>query len=239
MTFDPFVQAVQKKLIKRGYNVGAGGADGLNGNDTVAAITAFQKAHGITPTGTVTETTWTALDSNAVGLRVDRDKDPERAEPLHVKPTWPRQAEVEKFYGPVGKNQVMVTLPYPFRLAWDTGKLVKKVSLHEKVADSAARVLERVADAYPHEKRQALGLDLFGGSLNVRKMRGGSKWSMHSWGIAIDFDPIRNQLKWNHYKANLAKPECNRFWLLWEQEGWVSLGRTRDFDWMHVQAARL
>jgi hypothetical protein len=70
-------------------------------------------------------------------------------------------------------------------------------------------------------------------------MRGGNSYSMHSWGIAIDFDPERNRLNWNSGEARLAKPDCIPFWQAWEAEGWVSLGRTRDFDWMHVQAARL
>ena len=35
-------------------------------------------------------------------------------------------------------------------------------------------------------------------------------------------------------QAELA-PNAGR----WEEEGWISLGRARDFDWMHVQAARL
>jgi hypothetical protein len=70
-------------------------------------------------------------------------------------------------------------------------------------------------------------------------MRGGDRWSMHSWGIAIDFDPTRNSLHADHTQARLAQPDCNEFWRIWEDEGWVSLGRARDFDWMHVQAARL
>lgn len=63
--------------------------------------------------------------------------------------------------------------------------------------------------------------------------------SLHSWGIAIDFDPERNALNWDHTKARLARPDAEDFWKIWEAEGWVNLGRSRDFDWMHVQAARL
>ena len=40
-------------------------------------------------------------------------------------------------------------------------------------------------------------------------------------------------------KATFAKPEYERWWQCWEEEGWLSLGRTRNFDWMHVQAAKL
>jgi hypothetical protein len=62
---------------------------------------------------------------------------------------------------------------------------------------------------------------------------------MHAWGIAIDFDAANNGLKWNHTRASLAHPDCIPFWEIWESVGWLSLGRAKDFDWMHVQAAKL
>jgi hypothetical protein len=62
---------------------------------------------------------------------------------------------------------------------------------------------------------------------------------MHSWGIAFDFDPDRNQLKWDHTRASFARPEYEKWFYLWEEEGAVSLGRARDYDWMHIQFARL
>jgi hypothetical protein len=157
---------------------------------------------------------------------------------------WPNQAGVPTFFGARGAHQAMLALPYPMRLAWDTDHIVRKISIHEKCHDSALRVLTRVADHYG-DRVADLGLDLFGGSLNVRRMRGGTAWSMHSWGIAIDFDPARNQLKWGRAPsehgpgARLAQPDCEMFWRLWEAEGWVSLGRAKNYDWMHVQAARV
>lgn len=155
---------------------------------------------------------------------------------------WPTEAEVPAFYGERGANQTLLDLPYPMRLAWDKDQKVERISIHKKCADSARRALERVAVAYSPEQRVDLGFDLFGGCLNVRLKRGSrTQWSMHSWGIAIDFDPERNQLRWNHTSARLAQRDCVPFWQAWEDEGWagwISLGRARDYDWMHVQAAR-
>jgi hypothetical protein len=69
-------------------------------------------------------------------------------------------------------------------------------------------------------------------------MRGGNAWSMHSWGIAFDFDPDRNQLKWGRDKAAFGRPEYGKWFELWE-EGAISLGRARNFDWMQTQFATL
>lgn len=152
---------------------------------------------------------------------------------------WPRQSEVPAFYGAVGKNQTRLALPYPMKLAWDRDTIVTSISLHVKVAESAGRAFARIAEIYSPEEIARHGFDIFSGSLNVRKMRGGSAYSMHSWGIAIDFDNQRNDLHWGRDRAYLARPECAAFLDAWEAEGWVSLGRERNYDWMHVQAARL
>jgi hypothetical protein len=111
--------------------------------------------------------------------------------------------------------------------------------VHEKVHDSIARVLSRVLDFYGPVAIAEYRLDIFGGSLNVRKKRGSNAWSMHSWGIAVDYDPLNNQLKWGRDKATFAKPVYETWFKLWEEEGWLSLGRARNYDWMHLQAARL
>lgn len=167
----------------------------------------------------------------------ERDEDPDEQLPLG-NTTWPRQRDVERFYGAPGQNQTRLEVPYTFRL-YDTRQPVPRITVHEKVADSCLRVLKRVLSHYGEEKIVELHLDRFFGSLNVRPMRGGSRLSMHAYGVAIDFDATRIQLKWNRNRAALARPEYRQWWDFWEQEGWISLGRARDFDWMHVQAARL
>lgn len=154
---------------------------------------------------------------------------------------WPKQntQEFDQFYGPRGSSLVRVQLPYPHRLSWDTTKAINSFPCHEKVHDSILRVLNRVLGHYGLDEIKRLRLDLWGGCYSERLMRGGTKWSMHSWGIAIDYDPDRNPLKWGRDKAAFARPEYSRWFEFWEDEGWVSLGRDRNFDWMHVQAAKL
>jgi hypothetical protein len=62
---------------------------------------------------------------------------------------------------------------------------------------------------------------------------------MHSWGIAFDFDANRNQLRWGKDKAAFGKPAYKAWFEAWESEGAISLGRERNYDFMHTQFARL
>lgn len=182
---------------------------------------------------------WAAL--KITGRKAEPWRDP-IMEPRPSDPiveAWPRQKDVTKFYGERGMNQATLELPFAMRLDWDLKTTIRKFSIHEKCHDSAARVFARVLSEYGEARISELGLDRFGGCLNVRKMRGGSAWSMHSWGIAIDFYPSKNQLQWGRDRASLAKPECATFWKLWAEEKWTALGQVRNFDWMHVQAANL
>lgn len=159
----------------------------------------------------------------------------------HIQSSIPLQnyKDLVQYYGEVGTNQVKVNLPHAVRLAWDTDTKINRFTCHEKVADSLVRVLNRVIDHYGSEQYIELGMDLWAGCLNVRKMRGGNRYSMHSWGIAIDWDSARNRLRWDSSKANFAKPIYDEWWKIWEDEQWVSLGRAANRDFMHVQRARL
>lgn len=251
-----FGEWLQSRLTAHGYAVGP--IDGQIGPTTIDAIKAFEKANGLPEDGKADEKVVELLRKSATESSErmpERDvEEPELAAALAtnaavgagagaaataVKNVWPRQAGCTAFYGAVGTNQGTLTLPFPMRIAWDKAKKTSKMTLNKKVIESAGRVFEKIAHHYDAAQREKLGLDLFGGSLNVRRMRGGSAYSMHSWGIAIDFAPETNQLKWGRDRASLAVPEVVPFWEAWEEEGWLSLGRARNFDWMHVQAARL
>ena len=75
--------------------------------------------------------------------------------------------------------------------------------------------------------------------MNVRPIRGGSTWSMHSWGIAVDIDSDRNGLHTSWKDSQMSKPEYKKFVEFWYDEGFINLGKEANFDSMHFQAARL
>lgn len=154
-------------------------------------------------------------------------------------PTWPKQSECRSFYGSPGVNHSRLILPFEMRIAWDKGTIIKSFTINKKCLESATKVFQKIAETYSDKERKNLGLDLFGGCFNNRVMRGGTELSMHAFACAIDFDPERNQLKWGKEKARLAQKDCELFWKFWEQEGWTSLGRKRNYDWMHIQAANI
>lgn len=207
--------AEQAIMLKAGLDVGK--VDGLMGPQTQFALEQWQNKQRDIP-----------------AVRPPGEKD----DVTNLKTKWPYQSECLKFYGPVGQNQTLLTPPYPLYL-YDTRTPVTRISVHTKVVGSVERILTKVKETYSEKDRRDLRLDRFFGSLNVRKMRGGSSWSMHSWGIALDFDANRNQLRWGRDRAALAKPIYDKWWAAWEAEGWVSLGREKNYDWMHVQAARI
>lgn len=143
------------------------------------------------------------------------------------------------YFGEPGSNQTRIELPYPVRLSWDLSTSLNSFYCHEKVADSLTRIFLRTLERYGFPAIQNLGLDRFGGCLNVRYKRGGNTWSTHAFGAAVDLWPERNQLNWDHSRAEFAKDVYLPFWDIVESEGWTSLGRARDFDWMHFQAPHL
>lgn len=161
--------------------------------------------------------------------------------PMDTNPNgWHRESELESVLGSPTRRPPLTVVPCPWTLAlaWDPSTHPSGIGCHERVADSLARILERVHDHYGPQRLKELGLHRYGGCYNKRRKRGGTRWSTHAWGLAIDWDPSHNKLKWGRDRARLARPAYDTWWRLWEEEGWVSLGRTRNFDWMHVQAVK-
>lgn len=214
------------QAICRSLGIDAGLVDGYLGPQTRFAfeVYAARQANGGKPVADVE--TWRDTPAPPVKLPASST-------------IWPTQANVAKHFGPVGSNQIILTLPYEMRLAWDKRTTVARMSCHRLVAPAFRQVFEQTLSHYGFDQIKRLGLDLFGGCLNVRKMRGGSNWSMHAWGIAIDLDPERNALNTKAPAAVFSGKAYDPFWAIVEGQGLVSLGRTRNFDWMHFQAARL
>lgn len=147
------------------------------------------------------------------------------------------QQAINKYGVPneVGSYLTTLVLPYPMRIAWDTKTTVNKIRCHKDIADNLKAVFDELLSVYGYEKIKELGIDLFGGCFNFRKMRGGTSWSKHSWGIAIDLDPARNTLKETSKTARLARPEYKKMIDIFYKHGFISLGREKNYDWMHFE----
>jgi hypothetical protein len=147
--------------------------------------------------------------------------------------------QLKKKYGTPTESGIpyltTIQLPYPMRLAWDKDTVVTKMRCHNLVAGKFIKVFSQILAHYGIDKIKELGIDLYGGCFNFRKMRGGSDWSRHSWGVAIDLDPERNQLKETSKTARFARPEYKAMIDIFYANGFVNLGRERNFDWMHFE----
>jgi len=128
-----------------------------------------------------------------------------------------------------------IQLPYPMRLAWDTKTKVSRISCHRLIADRLLNVFNDLLKHYGLAEIQKLGIDLFGGCFNFRKMRGGNAWSKHSWGIAVDLDPARNTLRETSKTARFARPEYKPMIDIFYKHGFINLGVEKNFDWMHFE----
>lgn len=144
---------------------------------------------------------------------------------------------IKKYGKPNQQGTYLVTLnlPYPMRLAWDKKTKVTKMRCHKLVSANFELVFKELLHYYGYEKIVELGIDLFGGCFNFRAMRGGSEYSRHSWGIAIDLDPERNLLKESSKNARFARKEYEPMIGIFEKYGFISLGKEKNYDWMHFE----
>jgi len=96
-------------------------------------------------------------------------------------------------------------------------------------------VFNELMRVYGYTKIKELGIDLFGGCFNFRKMRAADDWSTHSWAIAIDLDPARNGMNTPLSKANFSKPEYKPMLDIFKKHGFEWGGDLWKKDCMHFQ----
>jgi hypothetical protein len=149
---------------------------------------------------------------------------------------WPKsdQASLRAFYGEPGdeSNLVMIDLPYP--MFYD-GKKVTRTRVHKKCAASLLRILTAI------KSRMAASPDIqdeaedYGGVYNFRMKRGGSTYSLHAYGAAIDLDADDNTFRdtWP-INADMPLEIMEEF----AKEGWKSAGAFWGYDAMHNQATQ-
>jgi hypothetical protein len=214
------IGAAQVLLNKFGHEAGA--VDGLMGHNTRNALAAWRhKAR----TGKNLSVRRTAAKSYApVG-------------------NLPRQSEVDRFYGRPGgeikARLVSKVLPFPMRLDWALSQTATKITLHRLVIGRYLGALEATRDHYGLDTLRGLGIDRYAGGYNHRKMRGGSRWSMHAYGIAVDHYAAPNGLRTRCPEALFCGAEYRPFLDAMEAAGMLPAIRLWGADAMHFQAARM
>jgi len=147
--------------------------------------------------------------------------------------------EIVKKYGKPNETGAgyltTILLPYQMKLAWDLDTKVSKMRCHKLAAEAFLNVFNDLLAEYGMKEIERLGIDLFGGCFNYRKMRGGTSWSKHAWAIAIDLDPARNKLKETAKTARFARPEYQKMIDIFYKHGFISLGVEKNYDWQHFE----
>lgn len=148
------------------------------------------------------------------------------------------QAQLIAKYGTPNKEGkgyiTQIVLPYP--MFYD-GKKVTKISCHKLVADKLLAIFNDILEFYGQDAICDLKIDDYGGCFNYRLMRGGTQLSVHSWGCAIDLNPSRNLLKETSKTARFARIEYKPMIDIFYKHGFLSLGREKNYDWMHFEVA--
>lgn len=146
-----------------------------------------------------------------------------------------------------GENIRKIAPPDGWRLYYqsDTGLVqVSGIRIHRLLEDTFTAVLDDVwrfaksqigSSATDDEIRQWVHkrrLDQHGGGFNFRKITAGTKLSLHSYGIAIDWDPEHNPRK-----KPLSKTLPDWWYDIWRDHGWSDGQHFPTPDPMHVQFA--
>jgi hypothetical protein len=231
--------------------------DGVFGSRSYMAARVYLKTLFVNPTTWSNSRTYIAVEQAFLNemieshLVVDGLAGPKTNDALYAyttsiltptKNSWPRQSEVRartSMFGDPGRNLVLLECPYIMYDDYDRANKIAHFLCHAKVKDSLRRILQRTLDHYGLTQIRKLNLDINSGCYNYRNTTDSSSLSMHAWGVAIDFDYEHNQMYQSGSTAAFSKPVYAPFLDFFEAEGWLSLGRARNRDWMHLQAARL
>lgn len=210
-------------------------ADGIIGPKTLESIIAFISKPTIIST---IKNIWNKITGKETTSTVDvKDFKPTE---IKYKAKLVKQSTIRRgssSFGPAGCEDRLVSVKVPagYPLKYD-GTPVKAIRVHELVADRLEAALNDIVAYYgPDIEKIAPGVCIYDGSYNFRKTRNSSSQSIHSWGLAIDFDAAHNGLKTPWAQARFSQEVYKPFIDIMEYHGWKSLGRHSGKDSMHFQ----
>ena len=208
----------------------------------------IQKAVGATADGVIGSKTLNAIIAKLGGTTIKKEEvdplvqkyidKPVKYTEVNYKSSLVKQSVLRSgnsAFGKAGCENMLVSVPVPanYPLKYD-GKPVKSIRIHKLVADRLAAALQDIINHYGEDiEKVAPGACVYDGSYNFRQSRNSSSQSVHSWGLAIDFDAANNTMKMSAPKARLSQPIYEPFWDILEYHGFMSLGRHANYDHMH------
>lgn len=145
---------------------------------------------------------------------------------------WPTgdESSVIRRFGEPGDEEQLVNLPVIGLGVKYAGKPVRTIRCHRLVSDSLLAAITEIA-ASP----AAWILAEYAGCFNFRPMRGGSRYSKHAWGIAVDFAPDTNGLRTHWPRAASMPIEVME---AFARQGWLAAGAFWSSDAMHFETTR-
>lgn len=146
------------------------------------------------------------------------------------------QASLKRFYGDPAKGEVeprLVPIDVTGMGIQYSGKPVAKINVHEQCAKSLLAALKAITALPDSDGRWVLRK--YAGVYNHRPMRGGTNWSLHAYGAAIDLAPDTNGLR-DHWPTASDMPleVMEEF----ARVGWLAAGAFWSRDSMHHQATQ-
>jgi hypothetical protein len=142
------------------------------------------------------------------------------------------------FYGKTGT----VTSPFPIYSDQSRKTQIKQAGVNgfpcnALVRDQLQAIFTEIGATFTIQEIRANKYDIFGGCLCPRIKTNSKKGtpSTHSWGIAVDINPVENGYSVKAPKAQLSDPKHKKYIDIWYKHGFKSYGRESDADWMHFQ----
>lgn len=177
------VEQLQSKLKELGFF--GSKIDGSFGPLTDEAVRAFQKKNNLEVDGVVGEKTLAVLSIHVQDSTV--------LDTSAIKPPKTYQELYDRFGDPLQAGWESVNLAFcevPSSLkCFPLVKGKRGFYCHKKLVTQFQKVFNEI-----NEKGLAKEVYSFDGCWNVRKVRGGTKLSLHSWAIAIDINYEGNEL---------------------------------------------
>lgn len=156
------------------------------------------------------------------------------------RPAWTKElprttAEKTAYYGKPGSN--FVRMYFPFKMYY-AGKLTKTTRVNKRCKPMYEHRYEMLLSHFGQSELDRLKISDHSGLANVRKIRGGTAWSSHSWACADDVNAADNRMSMTLAQSRFGSNKYQAYWDIVYESGAMSLGLEHDFDVMHCSYTR-